>query len=113
MAGYLTPILDEFVTILQANLPGEIDDLDTALEDVQNQFMHPAKMQFNLQYPSIEVYAIGQSELNPHFTNCDIEFDWRIVTIINLNANNEEEGEENMSTYMTAVIKSICKSVSD
>jgi len=44
MAGYLTPIIDEFITILQANLPGEIDALDAALEDVPNQFMHPAKM---------------------------------------------------------------------
>lgn len=109
--AWLTPIITEFKTILTANLPGEIDDIDTSLEDVPTQFMHKAMMQFNLQFPSIEIYPSGQSELDPNYTQCDIDFDWRIATVINLNANNEEEGEANMQTYFTAVVKSICKSV--
>ena len=46
---WLSPIIDQMVTILQANLPTEIDDLDTSLEDIPNQFMHKAAMQYNLQ----------------------------------------------------------------
>lgn len=107
--AWLTPIITEFKTILTANLSGEIDDIDTDLEDIPTQFMHKAMMQFNLQYPSIEIFPSGQSELNPHYNNCDIDFDWRIATVINLNANDDEEGEANMQTYMTAVIKSIIK----
>jgi len=105
---FLTPIIDEIVTILQANLPGEIDDLDTALEDVPNEFMHKAMMQFQLQYPSIEVYP-EQSTSDPNFTHGTIDFDWRIVTTINLTAKDEETGELDGRKYMTAVIKSIEK----
>jgi len=85
--AWLTPIITEFKTILTANLPAEIDDIDAELEDIPTQFMHKAMMQFNLQYPSIEIFPFGQSELNPHYNNCDIDFDWRIATVINLNAN--------------------------
>lgn len=107
--AWLTPIITEFKTILTANLPGEIDDIDTSLEDIPTQFMHKADMRFNLQSPSLEIFPSGESILNPHYNNCEIEFNWRIVTIVNINANNEEEGEANMQTYMTAVIKSIVK----
>ena len=108
MAGYLTPIIDEIVTILQANLPGEIDDLDTDLDDVPNQFMHKAMMQFQLQYPAIEVFA-EESVLNPNYTHGTIDIDWRIVTAISFSAKDEETGMSEMSTYMTAIIKSIEK----
>lgn len=106
---FLTPIIDVIVTILQANLPGEIDDLDTALEDIPNQFMHKAFMQTRLQFPSMDIFPSGQSILNPHFTHGTIDFDWRIATIIYLSAKDEEAGELDGRKYMTAVIKSIEK----
>lgn len=106
---FLTPIIDEIVTILQANLPGEIDDLDTALKDIPNNFMHKAFMQTRLQFPSMEIFPSGQSTFDPNFTNGTIDFDWRIATVINLVAKDEKTGELNMRKYMTAVIKSIEK----
>jgi len=106
---FLTPIIDEIVTILQANLPGEIDDLDAALEDVPNQFMHKAFMQTRLQFPSMDIFASGQSILNPNYTTGTIDFDWRIATVIYLSAKDEEAGELDGRKYMTAIIKSIEK----
>lgn len=106
---FLTPIIDEIVTILQANLPGEIDDLDAALEDIPNEFMHKAFMQALLQSPSMEIFASGQSTFNPNYTNGTIDFDWRVATVINLTAKDEETGELDARKYMTAVIKSIEK----
>ena len=106
---WLSPIIDQMVTILQANLSTEIDDLDTSLEDIPNQFMHKAAMQYNLQYPSIEIFPSGQSGIDPNYTNGTIDFDWRIVTIINLTAKDEEAGELDMRKYMTAVIKTLEK----
>ena len=106
---FLTPIIDEIVTILQANLPGEIDDLDTNLEDVPNEFMHKAFMQTRLQFPSIDIFASGQSTFDPNFTNGTIDFDWRVATVIYLTAKDEETGELDARKYMTAVIKSIEK----
>lgn len=106
---FLTPIIDEIVTILQANLPGEIDDLDAALADIPNNFMHKAFMQTRLQFPSMEIFASGQSTFDPNYTNGTIDFDWRIATVINIAAKDEKTGELNMRKYMTAVIKSIEK----
>lgn len=106
---FLTPIIDEIVTILQANLPGEIDDLDAVLKDIPDNFMHKAFMQTRLQFPSMEIFPSGQSTFDPNYTNGTINFDWRIATIINIAAKDEKTGELNMRKYMTAVIKSIEK----
>ena len=106
---FLTPIIDEMVTILQANLPGEIDDLDTTLEDIPNEFMHKAFMQTRLQFPSMDIFPSGQSTFDPNFTHGTIDFDWRVATVIYLTAKDEETGELDSRKYMTAVIKSIEK----
>lgn len=106
---FLTPIIDEIVTILQANLPGEIDDLDATLEDIPNQFMNKAFMQTRLQFPMIDIFPSGQSTFDPNYTNGTIDFDWRIATVIYLSAKDEEAGELDGRKYMTAVIKSIEK----
>ena len=56
MAAFLTPIIDEMVTILQANLPGEIDAIDTNLDDIPNEFFHKAWMQHKLQFPAMRFF---------------------------------------------------------
>lgn len=106
---FLTPIIDEFKTILIANLPGEIDDLDTSLQDVPANFMFKAMMQSRPQFPMIEIFATGQSVIDPNYSQSLLDFDWRIATMINLAAKDEPTGELNARKYMTAVIKSIEK----
>lgn len=106
---FLTPIIDQMVTILQANLPGEIDDLDTALEDIPNSFMHKSMQMAHVQFPTMEIFPSGPSTLDPNYSHGTIDFDWRIATIINCQANDEDEGELNLRKYMTAVIKSLEK----
>ena len=106
---FLSPIIDVMKTILVANLPGEIDDLDTSLEDIPSAFMHKSMQMTHVQFPSMEIFPSAQSALDPHYTYGTIDFDWRIATIVNLQANDENEGELNMRKYMTAVIKSLEK----
>jgi len=106
---FLTPIINEFKTILVANLPGEIDDLDTSLADVPANFMFKAMKMARPQFPMIEIFPTGQSVVDPNYTNATIDFDWRIATIISLGAKDEPTGELNARKYMTAMIKSIEK----
>ncbi len=109
MADFLSPIIDQMVTILQANLPGEIDALDTSLEDIPNSFMFKSMQMTHVQFPSIEIFQSGQSTANPHYSHGKVDFDWRIATVVNMQANDEDEGEFNQRKYMTAIIKSIEK----
>ncbi len=106
---FLSPIIDVMKTILVANLPGEIDDLDTSLEDIPAAFMHKSMQMAHVQFPSMEIFPSGPSILDPNYSQGIIGFDWRIATMINLQANDEDEGELNMRKYMTAVIKSLEK----
>ena len=109
MADYINDILDEYETILNANLSTEITAIDASLEAIHNNFMFKSRRAFKLQYPMLEIFPFGEAAIDPHLQQGLLDFNWRIVTIISIQANDEGAAQIAMGKYLTAVIKTVEK----
>lgn len=111
MADFLSPIINAWVSLLKANLPTEIDAIDSALEDVPNANYFKARLN-NLSglFPSIEIFTFGDSDIDADFTNDSVEFLWRIATLINIMGEDEEDLQSKLNKYTTAIMKASAKS---
>lgn len=107
---YVGPILDEIVTIMQANFNTEIDAIDNTLPDwITTSFtkgLNP--WQGDQAFPHLMVFPFGSSSINSRYeTGPNFEATWRIATIITIVANSGEELQERLDKYGTAMIKTI------
>ncbi len=109
MADYINDILDEYETILNANLATELAVIDANLEAISNNFMFKSRRAFKLKYPMLEVFPFGEATIDPHLQQGLLDFNWRIVTVISISANDEGKAQLQMGQHLTAVIKTIEK----
>ena len=112
---YVGVILDEIVTIMQANFNTEIDAIDSDLDDwITTSFMKANDTwPGDAGFPYFMVFPFGASPINTQYeTGPNFEATWRIATIIAIIANSIPELQERSDKYGTALIKTIFKGTS-
>lgn len=108
--GYLQPILDAFITILQANFNTKIDLINAAAAYNWNTNAFTKAIEAEpgeFGFPHIEVFPFGTSEVDSDFNAGNIEILWRIATVVNFVANDAEDLILRQDMYLTAMIQSI------
>lgn len=108
--GYLQPILDAYITILQANFNTKIDLINNAAAYNWNTNAFTKAIEAEpgeFGFPHIEVFPFGTSEVDSNFTSDNIEILWRIATVVSFVANNAEDLITRQDMYLTALIQSI------
>ena len=109
MADYLSVILDEFETILNANLTTELTAIDSNLEAISTNFTFKSRKAFKLKYPMLEIFPFGDATVDPHAHQGLLDIDWKIVTVLSLSANDEGKAQAAMGKYLTGIIKAVEK----
>ena len=107
---YVGPILDEIVTIMQANFNTEIDAIDSDLPDwITTSFTKSLNpWQGDQAFPHLMVFPFGSSSINSQFESSpNFEATWRIATIITIVANDGAELQARLDKYGTAMIQAI------
>lgn len=111
MADFLTPILEEFQTILQANLNTEIDNIDNTLTDVKNAAIVIEDFDLSFpEFPWLQVFPRpGENQIDSDQQNLNIVFNFDVITALTIAGKDSTELTKNLSKYMSAMLISIIK----
>ncbi len=109
MADYINDILDEFETILNANLTTELTAIDSTLEAISTNFTFKSRKAFKLKYPMLEIFPFGEATVDAHVQQGLLDINWKIVTVLSLSANDEGKAQAAMGKYLTGIIKAVEK----
>jgi hypothetical protein len=104
---YLSPIIDEFETILKVNLNTKIQAIDASVKTVLDSCYSKSSKMFPKKFPFVSIFSMGDAPVENVHSGGTIEIDWPIFVTVDVLTKSEEELHRLLGIYNSAVIESV------